>query len=287
MLEPTLEFREKYRRIPYKAEMQSHIAWTQSTTLYYKLGKLPWKLRSVREGVCYLGLVFKKYKHFKWEGYACSAAQMFLDSGDGTVFKGNIGPWKNPNYNEFHIDEASAEDLLGKALDTYQRKMSVYPKEIFIHSSFYFSDEEWRGFLKAVNKRNAPTTLTGIRIVKSDKLKLYRDRFRVSSTYGNLRGLAWPLDNREGYLWTTGFVPRLGTSISLEIPSPLRINIIRGEADIEQVMRDVLALTKLNYNACEYGDGLPVTLRFSDVIGNILTAVDKIDAEVLPFKFYI
>ena len=37
-------------------------------------------------------------------------------------------------------------------------------------------------------------------------------------------------------------------------------------------MRDVLALTKVNYNACDYSSGLPVTLKFADRVGEILTA---------------
>ena len=35
-------------------------AWNISNTLYYKLGGLPWKLGEIRDGVCYLGLVYKK-----------------------------------------------------------------------------------------------------------------------------------------------------------------------------------------------------------------------------------
>ena len=38
---------------------------------------------------------------------------------------------------------------------------------------------------------------------------------------------------------------------------------------------DVLGLTKLNYNACIYGDGVPVTLRFADSVGEILTAAPR------------
>lgn len=53
------------------------------------------------------------------------------------------------------------------------------------------------------------------------------------------------------------------------------------------MLQDILALTKLNYNACIYGDGLPVTLRFSDQIGSILTAIDDLENELLQFKYYI
>jgi hypothetical protein len=51
---------------------------------------------------------------------------------------------------------------------------------------------------------------------------------------------------------------------------PLSIEITRGEADIETVLQDVLALTKLNYKTCRYGDGKPITLKFADAIGEVL-----------------
>jgi hypothetical protein len=37
-------------------------------------------------------------------------------------------------------------------------------------------------------------------------------------------------------------------------------------------MADVLALTEVNHNACDYVSGLPVTLKFADRVGEILTA---------------
>ena len=53
-------------------------------------------------------------------------------------------------------------------------------------------------------------------------------------------------------------------------------------------MADVLALTKLNYNACIFGDGVPVTLRFADAVGEILTAAPrKNELPPLPFRYYI
>jgi hypothetical protein len=75
--------------------------------------------------------------------------------------------------------------------------------------------------------------------------------------------------------------------MGLETPNPLSIEITRGKANIETVCRDILALTKLNYNACIYGDGLPVTLRFADSIGEVLTAGPEPETEVLPFKHYV
>lgn len=287
ILEPTLQFRDKYRNWEYKPEMKAYLAWTQSTAVYYKLGKLPWKLENIRKGVCYVGLVFKKYERLKHKGYACSAAQMFLDSGDGTVFRGNIGPWKSRSSSEFHLDRDSAKELLTLAMESYFSKRNEYPSELFIHGRASFAGEEWQGFEEAVEELDSNTRLVGVVIKESGKLKLFRDIEGHLCRYGNLRGLGLVVDELEGFLWTRGFIPRLNTSTSLEIPNPLRIRIDKGEAEITQVLKDILCLSKLNYNACIYGDGLPVTLRFADMIGSILTAVDSVGSRVLPFKYYI
>jgi hypothetical protein len=62
---------------------------------------------------------------------------------------------------------------------------------------------------------------------------------------------------------------------------------MRGEADMQVVLSDVLALTKLNYNTCMLADGVPVTLRFADAVGEILTAGPVGPDNPLPFKHYI
>jgi len=46
-------------------------------------------------------------------------------------------------------------------------------------------------------------------------------------------------------------------------------------------------VTKLNYNACIFADGSPVTLRFADSIGEVLTAGKNIKGDILPFKHYV
>lgn len=286
ILESTLDFRDKMTNKSFEDNMKAHIAWTQSTTLYYKLGKLPWKLNNIRDGVCYIGLVFKQISEDEKNKYACSAAQMFLRDGDGTVFRGNIGLWKTSKY-EFHLDNASAKALLGMALDDYYNKWDKYPVEMFIHGRANFSDSEWGGFTEALQERKTDTILTGITIKYSKDVKFFRDAIEGASKYGVLRGIALIVSSHEAYLFTKGYVPRLQTSLSMEIPNPIHVKINKGYSDIEIVLKDIMALTKLNYNACIYGDGLPVTLKFSNIIGDILTATDNHTSTQRKFIYYI
>lgn len=269
------------KRIEYEKRFDSAKAWNISTTLYYKAGGIPWRLGEVRKKVCYLGLVYKKLDLNEDDRNACCAAQMFLDSGDGMVFRGNPGLWYNPETKEFHLTKDDAADLLGKALRAFKDKFEAqeYPEEFFIHAKTYFNDEEWSGFGEAASEKSK---IIGVRIRADSNFKLYRDyAFSVP------RGTVLKLDERNAYLWSKGFIPRLETQIGLETPNPLSIEVTRGHADIDVVCKDILSLTKLNYNSCIFGEGLPVTLRFADRIGEVLTAGKNVTSEVLTFKHYI
>ncbi len=53
------------------------------------------------------------------------------------------------------------------------------------------------------------------------------------------------------------------------------------------MLTDLMSLTKLNFNNAGFADGLPVTLRFADLTGEILTAGPTEVMAPLPFRFYI
>jgi hypothetical protein len=56
---------------------------------------------------------------------------------------------------------------------------------------------------------------------------------------------------------------------------------------LEALLRDVMGLTKINFNSCLHNDRLPVTIRFADAVGEIMLAAPQTGEPRLPFKFYI
>ena len=257
-------------------------AWNLSTTALYKSGCQPWKLADIRKGVCYIGLVFKKLDKYTDLGNACCGAQMFLDTGDGLVFKGAIGNWHNETNNEYHLTKDKAKELMKSILDEYYSKQGIYPTELFIHGKTYFNDDEWSGFQEA--SVHTDTKLIGIRIRQScNELKLYR----LNGTRPIIRGTAFKVSDKKAYLWTTGYVERFNTYPGFNVPNPISIEICQGNADLNTVIKDIFALTKINFNSCNYGDSVPVTLNFADAVGDILTAAPKEEVPPLPFKYYI
>lgn len=283
MLESTLHDRRIITATTRASGLQDEatVAWNFSTTLYFKSGNKPWALADVRPGVCYVGLVFKNSALANYRGEACCAAQMFLDSGDGVVFRGALGPWYSEESKEYHLSQDAAKSLMTSVIRGYEQLHGRPPDELFIHGRHFFNNNEWNGFGSAVP---SSTSLVGVRITSADDIRL----FRPNSTRPVLRGTSLIVDKRHGYLWARGYVPRLSAYQGFETPKPLTVQVTHGEAQITQVLADVLCLTKLNYNSCDFASGLPVTLKFADRVGDILLASpDATNAAPLPFRFYV
>ena len=254
-------------------------AWNVSLALFYKAGGKPWRLSTARDGVCYVGIVFRRADPYQQKGTACCAAQMFLDDGDGIVLRGDFGPWYSPETREFHLNPTAAKSLLTRVLNTYRETSGKVLKEVFLHYRISINDEEYEGFRDACPE---DAKLIAIRIRPEREVRLFREGTRPVR-----RGLLWRTSEKSCYLWPSGFKPRLGTYDGSETPVPLAIDLERGKGDITQVATDILGLTKLNFNECKYGDSQPVTIGFSEAVGEILVSNPTIKKPNPKFKFYI
>lgn len=253
-------------------------AWNLGAAVYYKTGGKPWKLSGVREGVCYVGVSFKNTEDNGRN--ACCAAQMFLDDGDGVVFLGDEGRWYSEHRGEYHLDAKSAKRLLSGVLNTYREQHGKKLTEVFLHCRSTVNEEEFEGYRAACP---ADIKLVAIRVAPERLgLRLYR-----AGTRPVMRGTFWKISPKRGFLWGSGFKPRLRTYDGSDVPQPLCIDIQHGEADIDLVARDILSLTKLNYNCCKLGENEPVTIHFSDAVGEILVTNRSIGKHLPNFKYYI
>jgi len=264
-----------------RLEDDATVAWKLSTGAYYKAGGRPWQLSGVRAGVCYVGLAYKKRDATADDGFACCAAQMFLSSGEGVVFRGALGPWYHTDTKQFHIDKPAAKRLVEMVVQEYRDQHdNKPPSELFLHAKSYFTDEEWEGFVSGAPPE---TNVVGVQISDAkDALKLFRP-----GKYPVVRGTALLLSDSDAYLWTSGYAPRLDTYIGPETPNPLLVKRQRGDCPLQTVLEDVVSLTKINFNSCLHNDRLPVTIRFADAVGEVILAAPQTSEPKLAFKFYI
>jgi hypothetical protein len=154
---------------------------------------------------------------------------MFLSEGGRCRFSWRNGPWKTDD-REFHLPKDKAKALLSMVLETYKTRFSTYPAELFIHGSHQLLGRGMAGIAEA-----APpgTNVVGVRIKSTyGETKLYRD-----GGYPCLRGTALLLGDRDAYLWTAGYVPRIDTYLGPRDANPLYITTLRstgGNARIDE-----------------------------------------------------
>lgn len=286
--EPPIQIvRESTLRLTDKREVGERVltplsdrAWNVGTALYFKSGGRPWKLASTREGVCYVGVVFHRAVGGPDGKFAACAAQMFLDDGDGVVLRGESGPWYTPDTRQFHLTKDAAERLLQSVLAEYGAGHGKPLREIFLHYRAGIALDEFEGY-KAACPPGVKLVGVKVRSVR-DEIRLYRQGTRPV-----LRGSLLRLGRRAGYLWASGFKPWLRTYDGWEVPAPLDLRVQYGEADLTQVATDILGLTKLNYNECRLGDAQPVTIGFSNQVGEILVSNPGTKSPRSRFKYYI
>jgi hypothetical protein len=275
-LMPEVDKRFSYRGLTPLADR----IWNLTTGIYYKAGGKPWRLATARDGVCYVGISFRLQNPGTNSRNGCCAAQMFLDDGDGVVFLGEYGPWYAPETKQFHLTPEAAKLLLSGVIKTYEDLHGKALREVFLHARSGIDAEEFNGYRAAVSPG---TKLVVVRVRTSNTpFRLFRHGTRPV-----LRGTFLRLSDKSGLLWTSGFKPELTVYDGSDVPVPLSVEIQHGDADIEQVARDVFGLTKLNYNACKLGDSQPVTVGFSDAVGEILISNPTVTDRRPQFRFYI
>lgn len=286
--ESTLDISDNVRKGVPGTNPLSDRLWNFSTGLFYKLGRKPWKLDTAREGVCYVGLAYKRADSGRT---ACCAAQLFLDSGDGLVFVGDFGPWYSEEKKEFHLTRQAAQEMLSGTLDTYARQGGPTLREIFVHARSGLNEEEYAGFQDACP---VGINVVGIR-VRKDRLgiRLFRhDSHPIAARRGKypvLRGSFLQRNSSMGFLFATGFKERIAAYDGWEVPVPLSLTLQHGQADIMTVAKDILTLSKANYNACQLGESEPITIKYSDRVGEILLSNRELPRENWQhnFKYYV
>ena len=151
---------------------------------------------------------------------------------------------------------------------------------MFLHSRSGVNAEEFAGYRAAVD---SATKLVAVRVRTANRgIRLFRE-----GNWPVLRGTFLRETSKRGYLWGTGFKPELRTYDGSDVPRPLILDVQHGDADITQVAGDILGLSKLNYNACKLGDREPVTVAFSDAVGEILMSNPGVETRRPQFRFYV
>ncbi len=105
--------------------------------------------------------------------------------------------------------------------------------------------------------------------------------------YPPLRGTVLSLDQRRHVLYSKGSVDFFQTYPGLYVPLPLEVEIETAEQAPEALLREMLALTKMNWNSTQFDHAEPITLVAASQVGDILRYLAP-DESIQPrYSFYM
>lgn len=257
----------------------SVVAWNLFTGLYFKIDGLPWGPAALPSGSCYIGISF-----FRPMGESStlrtSVVQAFDENGEGLVLRGHRFHWDERQHGKSpHLSEDLSEKLISMVMDRYKAEQKQLPKRVVIHKTSRYEPQERAGFEAALKSRGCLYDLVSLNPTSSNRLLR-------AGQYPPLRGTLFST-GAISYLYTTGYLPALGKYPHGHVPSPLQVADHVGDTAKADLLREVMTLTKMNWNSANMEGSMPITLRFARLVGDVLREVPT-DREPQPkYKFYM
>lgn len=265
-----------------EGQEKAEVAWNLAVAMLYKSREgHPWKLGYLENDTCYAGISFYRERHGDRSQTRASLAQVFLGTGESFVLRGDPAVKDDATGNN-HLTEESAENIAGQILDQYKRRRrGAEPSRFVLHKTSRFKPEERDGFSRGAGDIDK---LDFVTIREGDPVRLY-----ASGNYPPLRGtVVTPKGTGKHYLYTQGYTPAIRTYPGPRIPAPITVEPDPEvcHSSYEDICREILSFTKLDWNTSDFAKKKPVTIKVARAVGAILAEAQKRNITVKPQYYY-
>jgi len=263
-----------------KSQDSATKAWNICTALYYKgLQTIPWKLEvdENKPKVCFVGIGF--YRSRDKKTIQTSLAQIFNENGKGVILRGTpVTEGKDDR--KPHLSYEQSLSLLKNALTKYKFATGTVPGRVVLHKTSKFYEDEIEGFIQAMN--NLGITEFDIITVLDTNYRFFRNNL-----YPPVRGSLFSLTDKRHILYTRGSVHQYQTYPGMYIPAPLEIRIVSSVSSVKTICKEILGLTKMNWNNTQFDNKYPITIGCARRVGEIMKYLDEYELPKESYAFYM
>lgn len=242
-------------------------AWNLLNALFYKAGKVPWRLLpdQAEYRTSFLGIGF--YRDLDGQQLWTSTAQMFDERGRGLILRGARAQTETKGRHPY-LTAADADDLVTQSIAAYKAHHKHVPARVVVLKTSRFRPEEAEG-IDAALERLGIDLCDLLWVQESSPIAVFRD-----GNYPVLRGTFVDLKGK-GLLYTRGSVPYYGTYPGLRVPRPLLlVPHENSDSALPKLAEEVLALTKVNWNTTQFDQKLPAPIKAAREVGRILKHIE-------------
>lgn len=278
-----------------ESDLYCQIMWALSLAIYVKSSRIPWIVSGIQKDTAFAGIGYSV--NHTTDGANTIVGCSHIYSADGQGMKYKLSKIDNVTFDRKknpYLSEDEAYRLGLNIRELFYRSFTELPQRVVVHKRTPFRQDEVRGFTES---------LTGAGIQDIDLLEIaYEDNLKCFELARNMteldgfpvrRGLCFPQNERTMFLYTHGIAPsvrdpnRKYIQGGKTIPLPLKIVKHYGNGSLEQVVTEVLGLSKMNWNSFGLYSKLPCTIESSNEIARIGWLLSQYEGAIYDYRYFM
>jgi len=268
--------------------------WWLSLALYTKSMRTPWVLDGMNKDTAYVGLGFSiDHTAPRGQKVTLGCSHIYNHQGQGLQYR--LTKLEKPiirGKNAFMSLE-DARRLGEKIRELFFEGRKCLPSRVIIHKNTPFLKDEQTGLLEG---------LSGVDDVEMIQISIDHSLRYVSSFIGRegikigmfpvKRGTAIRLDDFSAVAWVHGSTQLMSDGRTYyqgkrRIPAPIQIKKFTGHSDIEIIVREILGLSKMDWNTFDLYNQLPATIKSSSQIARIGSLLERFDSISYDYRLFM
>jgi hypothetical protein len=276
---------------------RASVAWRLGVALHVKAGGVPWKMEPVQPDTVFIGLSYALRRDGGVLRYVTCCSQIFDAEGTGLEFlayetdASKISVFgRNP-----YLSREQMRAVMARSLSLYlDRHPGRMPRRVVIHKNTDFKRQEVDGAFDAL-ARIDEVELIQVQDTKWRGVRLLAPRGSgpgVPDRWPLARGTLLTIGEQEALVWTQGNSSSVTGGdnwypVGKSIPRPLLIRRYAGRGDAHLLGREILALSKMNWNNDSLNDTMPSTLAFAHKLAEIVKRMPALDPRPYPLRLFM
>ena len=244
--------------------------------LYVSAGGIPWRLEEHSPDTAFMGISFGIKKHTDGSSeILVGIAEITDEYGVSLAIKAVSSKYDRKQ--GVHLNSKDINSLIPDLLELYETETGSSPQRVIVHKTTHYNKEE-ESIISLLEKRGIEINLLHI---QDSNIKLIQDGENALT-----RGMYWQISDDEILIYTDGIVSYLNKAIHIWPPNPLLVRKHYGQQNITEAVRDILCLTKLNWNSTNNHEKYPVTISHARKVVNLLRAGLDRESIIDDFRYY-
>ena len=271
------------------------VMWRLSIAVYAKAGGTPWKLAGFPDRHAYVGLSYCLRKNSVQPFVTCCSQifdaqgtnlQFLLYESEGTSYEGD-----NP-----YLPRDEMRRIMARTLSLYQHQKGTPPTRLVVHKTTQFTRDEIDGCTDALSAVDDLELLTitqdtAWQGIKIDGPRHARERKGVPAAYPLERGTILPIGLFDYLLWTQGNCTDVTQGGYFKegkgIPRPIFISRALGSGSFFESAREIIGLSKMNWNNDYLYDKLPMTNKYASILADVVKRMGHLSTEPYDFRYFM